>query len=979
MAFPDTPLPIKNELLINGVWTDITSYTRGPDQSGVSITRGSSGEQTTLSAGTANFVLNNRDGRFSNRNPMSPYYGLLGFNVQNRISIQAPLKYLRLTDTSVTSTARYDGARAETADKAVLDITGDIDLRADVEPDHWLGRPGQLLITKYATVGNNRSWAFYSDERGLLQFTWTSDGTGGTIRNVESTVPLPSFRGRLAVRVTVDVDNGAGGHTITFYTSNTINGTWTALGATVNAGAFTTSFYNGSANLEIGTVSAGSGRVGVFGGGGLGAADPFCGKYYAAEVRSGINGTVVARMDATAQAVGALSWSDGLATPNTWNLIASAEISQSDYRFWGEIPKLSLRSDPTATDVFAPVQTSDYLQRFIGKNKPIRSAIYRNLRRYTVSGSAYGYWPMDNQASGTTAGFVVGADVGDQGYMNKADFGAADGLPGSGGALTFNDDDGYASGKRPEIKPGTTTLYPSGTTDCIFYFRMNATPPSATYVLVHTWYHRFSDIDSVAVYANNVGFQLVVVDTVGATKLSTTSLYTAAGGAPTIWRAMRISIVQNGGGADWNWNWYTPLGEVVYGLSGTMATTVVGSIISWISWPFVGKFGYQLAHVWMGSEVIAFNDYAFIASTNGYIGEPASDRWDRLCKEELIKNYIIGTRLVSGVHLDYASMGAQRPLPIVSLLQEVVDADGGIAYAARDKFGLTFRMLNSITNAAGPELSYSGGYFNGDLLPEEPNQVRNDITVDSVSTGITSRVQKLSGDLNVNEPETDPTGAGRIEAQISRNVIDQQLQQVGYRELLYGTWYELRFPRAMLWLQRRQYTTDAALTASMRALDLGDPYTITDLPTWISYEKLGQSIRGYTELLENQRHELSHNLVPSGQYTTGIWGPYAGPIPATRWQAYDITTAASYAAGVTTIVVRSVNYNNVTFSNTSNYDLVIAGERIGILAGNVGGRTSSGGFWQQTITNVVRAKNGVAKTLPAASPVKVWQGGRYAG
>src|SRR6187551_1604252 len=94
VAFPDSPLGIKSELLIDGVWTDISSYVRGAD--GINITRGQQDQQTNTSPQTANFTLNNRDGRFSNRNPLSPYYGLLPRNTQCRFSVTPLDTYMLL-------------------------------------------------------------------------------------------------------------------------------------------------------------------------------------------------------------------------------------------------------------------------------------------------------------------------------------------------------------------------------------------------------------------------------------------------------------------------------------------------------------------------------------------------------------------------------------------------------------------------------------------------------------------------------------------------------------------------------------------------------------------------------------------------------------------------------------------------------------------------------------------------------------------
>lgn len=73
------------ELLLSGVWTDVSTYvyTRG----GVDIERAKRNETGTSEACVAKFILDNRDNRFSARNPTGPYYGKLRKNTQLRISV----------------------------------------------------------------------------------------------------------------------------------------------------------------------------------------------------------------------------------------------------------------------------------------------------------------------------------------------------------------------------------------------------------------------------------------------------------------------------------------------------------------------------------------------------------------------------------------------------------------------------------------------------------------------------------------------------------------------------------------------------------------------------------------------------------------------------------------------------------------------------------------------------------------------------
>src|SRR6266568_4930990 len=73
--------PVKVEMLINGIWTDITSYLMVRDDQGqIGITRGIRDEGSQTEQATAVLPLKNQDGRFSPRNPMGIYYGLIGRN-----------------------------------------------------------------------------------------------------------------------------------------------------------------------------------------------------------------------------------------------------------------------------------------------------------------------------------------------------------------------------------------------------------------------------------------------------------------------------------------------------------------------------------------------------------------------------------------------------------------------------------------------------------------------------------------------------------------------------------------------------------------------------------------------------------------------------------------------------------------------------------------------------------------------------------
>lgn len=83
--FPTTPLGVKVELLVNGSWTDITSFVLVRDS--ITITGGKQDESSNAQPAQATLTLNNEDGRFSPNYTGGAYYPFLTRNMQLRISV----------------------------------------------------------------------------------------------------------------------------------------------------------------------------------------------------------------------------------------------------------------------------------------------------------------------------------------------------------------------------------------------------------------------------------------------------------------------------------------------------------------------------------------------------------------------------------------------------------------------------------------------------------------------------------------------------------------------------------------------------------------------------------------------------------------------------------------------------------------------------------------------------------------------------
>lgn len=200
---------------------------------------------------------------------------------------------------------------ASTPDNAALDITGDIEMAADIAPTQWPPATDQTVMGKYMDSTANRSYRLDVLTTGKIRITWSTDGTNNF--SISSAVPVDIIGGeRVSIRVTFDVNNGAGGRTATFYTAaggTNLNGPWVQLGSAQTT-ATVTSIFSGTAALEVGSRNGGNNR--------------FIGQIFAARVRNGIGGTIVANPFFQSQAPGTTNFVDSAG--RTWTVQAGASI-----------------------------------------------------------------------------------------------------------------------------------------------------------------------------------------------------------------------------------------------------------------------------------------------------------------------------------------------------------------------------------------------------------------------------------------------------------------------------------------------------------------------------------------------------------------------------------------------------------------------------------------------------------------------------
>lgn len=913
MAFPQTPLEVKVELQLASVWTDVTAYTYTRDP--IQIARGRADEASGASPSTCGLTFNNRDGRFSPRNPTGPYYGALGRNTPTRVSVA-------LGATRLVSPVALDAM--STPDSANLSIVGDIDLRADARMDAWYHVPGWTLLSK-SQVAGQRSYRFGISGSAIF-LAWSADGT--TEIFVESTVPLPRTVGRQAIRVTLDVDNGAAGKTATFYYSDTISGTWIQLGAAVTT-AGTTSIFNGTGVLAAGSASSAAGAVEV----------------YAAEVRQGIAGTVHANPIFTAQASGATSFADG--SGNTWTIVAGASLTNRRYRFHGEASNWPSKWDLSGKDVWVSVTAAGVLRRLGQGTSANIAAIRRGILASATPAMAY--WPLEDAAGSTSmaSGLPAGAVMAIAGAPRLA---ASDAFPPSNPlpemALgSFSGAVGYTSTNI--INTQWLVLVPAG-------------EPSGTIARVYTtgtaarW-----DVNYVT--GGGGALLLAAYDVAGAALLSAPLAFTV-NDVPS---AIALQLVQNGANIDWalSVQSYTP-GAGSYGPpgTGTLAGRTVGAANYVQINPDRLLTGTVVGHVVVNAAIP--DGAAALAILRGSAGERAGRRIERICSEQLIAFSARGDLDVT------TAMGAQLPSPLPALLAESPAADLGMLLEPRDAFGLGYRTRSSIYNQ-GVGLALVYGDLR-DLTPvEDDQQTRNDITVTRIG-GSSARQELATGALSTQAP---PNGVGRYDESDSINAfLDTDLPDQAMWRLRQGTVDEARYPVISVLLESTPFASSSALTTSALDLDVGDLITISNPPAWLPPDQIRQIVQGTTETLEQFGYSIEVNCTPASPWSVGL---YDDPIaPAARYAA----DGATLSAGITSTATGAAALSIVTPAGMPLWtsagadfplDIVMGGERITLSA--IAATASP-----QAATVSARSVNGVVKAHLAGAALQIADVAYYA-
>jgi hypothetical protein len=810
VAFPQTPLTVYTELKIGGAWTDISSAPYHRDQ--INIAGGRQDEGSRVDPAACTLTVNNRSNAYSPRNPVSPLYGLIGRNTPLRVSVAAGSAFLRATDETEAD------ARVSTPSAAAVQVTGDLDVRWDVEPDDWDSGNVVELGGKWGAAGQ-RSWHAYLFA-GSLRFGWTTNGT----TEVLAAAPVQSVvhPRRMCLRVTVDVDNGASGRSVAFYSGPSMAGPWTPIGGTQTYPG-TSATFSSTASLDLADVTG----------------DTFLNsgcRIYAFELRSGIGGTVVANPTFTAVTPGATSFTDTAGL--TWTASSPSAITNRRPRHFGEVSAWPQRWDVDGKDVYVPMQSAGIMRR-LGQGAAVLDS---PMRRSLAAAGPIAYWPLEDGSTPTQAasGLVGGAPM--LVTAGAPSFAAIEGPPGSlalpdfsnGGTLTGTPPVGSATSWAIEAVMLFPDTFTSGSTLPLEWTTAGTTTtwqiiitPGPTGGVTYQWQNDNAASVHDGSFAGNV--------------------------TDGRWHQIRIVATQSGTSIN-SQLWLD--GVMLFSDDDTSQT--LGVIRSVRINPGKGKDARlpALGHLAIWSPK---SSVATFPAVSGYTGESPDTRLFRLTSEE-------GVPLLAPYGLaGDTPLGPQSADTLLNVLQAAMDADSGILYEARHTIALAARGRVSLYNQPVTlALNYAA---HGEVPPpleptEDDTATRNDVTR-SRPNGSSARATLDTGTLSTQAP---PLGVGRYQDQQTVNVqSDDQLADIAAWWLHMGTWDEARYPSVTVDLAAAPWLVDA-----VTAVDVGDRIQIANPPPWLAPGTIDLIVQGYTETIGMFDWTITFNCSPAGPWSVAV-------------------------------------------------------------------------------------------------------------
>lgn len=588
-----------------------------------------------------------------------------------------------------------------------------------------------------------------------------------------------------------------------------------------------------------------------------------------------------------------------------------SSVAYSGYRYSGEVSSWPPTSDISQHDLYVQIVASGIWRRISQSQATIGSAYSRYVTQLTGVNVPATSWTMEDGSN--SLAFTVQIGAGSAATWTGTPSLSSDGtsFPGSDALPQFNNAKITAVVSSAATPTDNVTRYAlsvpakgdpnAGTSDwCISETDSSGTVAKLQVFLNHQGTLTMNGLDS------------------GGSQLFTTTTTTNVQAVPIL---VSAELTPSGGNVTWTLNIIKPGGaSILESKTGTITTATIAAVSKVV----LNRAGV-LSSTTFGQLGIFYASPSLVtaaAALNGFAGEFAVVRFQRLCAEFSINTEVIGSTS--------AAMGPQVDDTLANLLQVIENTDGGLLYETTDQLGLGYRTLISLQNqAVTVTLNFAAGVLGAPLAATYDDQLlKNQWTVTNWD-GYTALATLTSGSLSI---QPVPNGAGLYAGgplNVSANT-HAQVNAIAQQRLFQGTVDDVRYPQVTVDARRGPA---AGLFSSVPSLRIGDYIQVTNLPAYAGGGTAKQLVWGWTETLNAFNWTLVFNTVPELPFETtfspGVFSVVQAPTGATSLggQVGSSVSGSQIGAGAvgnnqvtTTLSARSVGGMTAFVSAATPYD-----------------------------------------------------------
>ncbi|HEY9411113.1 MAG TPA: hypothetical protein VIP77_16155 [Jiangellaceae bacterium] len=659
----------KVELNIGGTWTDVTDPDVRKGDSGLSITRGRGDYQSQVPYGRLTARLASPTGKYSNRNPLSPYFGQLKRNIPIRVGADPMADTFTRTvvdgwgtsssghawTIAAGTASNFDvngsvGTVVPTASRHVAVLPnryGEVDVLCKMRFGALTGGPLFGIVTNWQSITNH--YGFIVDSS--LNQAFILKVVGGTSVNVAVVAFTPSA----GVDYWIRASSGKRLRMKVWQDGSPEPDTWTR------------DIWPVLPSTPTLLPAAKVGLIAQFG---------------------------------------------------TSVTVSFDSLTVDSYRFHGEVSAWPPRKADNGDDVTVPIQASGILRRLTRSAPAVQSPMRREATKPSVQQYTVALWPCEDGTTATTLASTV-PGVTPLKFTGPVSPGQDTSIPGAKALPVFGTLGGF---------DGVVPKTPS-TTGKVFYriiLDVPDSPSTADDTNVLNVYCTGGNIVAIRIYyrtGSSGSFDVRAMTSTG-TVIDSTVL--AAAGINGKRFYFSVEAVQNGANAD------TVCGSNFISDDNQSVTSFVQSK-SWAGVTVGRAYRVNAGSMdgWGFGFVGVGNNQAFMFSMAtalvGNSGELAGNRAIRIAAEAGIALQVVGDPA------DTPPMGPQVDGSSLDVLRSCEAVDSGVLYESRNELGLTLRTRVSMQNQTGPSLDYAGGQVTTLDPTEDDQGLANDVIASRIN------------------------------------------------------------------------------------------------------------------------------------------------------------------------------------------------------------------------------------------------------